>query len=158
MAKGGRSKKAEVPELPALGEALELMRVLWSVANALETRSLAMKRELGVSGPQRLVIRLVGRFPGITPTALAEMLCVHPSTLSTQLKRLEKRKLIARRFDVTDRRRAFLCLTRAGEALNVPSPNTVEAGIESLLATSAAREIAQTKRFLSRLADTIRAR
>ena len=49
-----------------LGAVLEFMRSLWGVNHALESRSRRMKVRYGVTGPERMVVRLVGRFPGIS--------------------------------------------------------------------------------------------
>jgi DNA-binding MarR family transcriptional regulator len=38
--------------------------------------------EVGVTGPQRLVLRVVGLFPGMSAGELATVLRVHPSTLT----------------------------------------------------------------------------
>jgi DNA-binding MarR family transcriptional regulator len=140
-----------------LGEVLDFLSVLWATAHSLETRSLRMQRTIGVSWPQRLVLRLIGRFPNITSSALAEILCVTRGTLSLQLKRLEERGLLKRRTDTKDRRRAFLTLTAAGRALNIPAPSTVEAEVAQLLARSSASDIAKTKRVLNDLAKRLSA-
>ena len=43
-----------------LGRVLEFMRVLWAVDHALQSTSKWMEVRLGVTGPQRLVIRMIG--------------------------------------------------------------------------------------------------
>ena len=104
---------------PALGEVLDFMRVIWEVSHALERTSRRMESTLGVTGPQRLVIRLVGRFPGIPAGHLARLLHVHPSTLTGIVKRLESQGLVRRRPDPRDRRRSLLGLTDKGRTLDV---------------------------------------
>ena len=71
----------ERPQPPKLGRALDFMRSLWALDHALQSRSKAMAAALGVTGPQRMVVRLVGRFPDIAAGSLAELLMIHPSTL-----------------------------------------------------------------------------
>jgi DNA-binding MarR family transcriptional regulator len=95
-------------ELPPLGEVLEFLRLIWAVHHGLEKTSKKMDVRLGVTGPQRLVVRIVGRFPGIPAGRLAQILHVHPSTLTGVLKRLERRGFIERRPDPRDARRASL--------------------------------------------------
>ena len=46
-----------------LGETVEFLRLVWAVDHALQTTSKRMARSLGVTGPQRLVVRIVGRVP-----------------------------------------------------------------------------------------------
>src|SRR5258708_17032792 len=74
---------------PALGAVLDFMRLLWAVDHALQSSSKRMEATYGITGPQRLVVRIVGRFPGIAAGRAAEVLHVHPSTLTGILKRLE---------------------------------------------------------------------
>jgi len=59
------SGRVDTDPAPSLGPVLEFLRVLWQVDHALQRRSKRMARELGLTGPQRLVLRLVGRFPGL---------------------------------------------------------------------------------------------
>ena len=76
--------------MPPLGEQLEFMRLLWAIDHGLQTRSKRMAAALGVTGPQRLVIRIVGRFPGVSAGQLARILHLDPSTLTGILRRLER--------------------------------------------------------------------
>ena len=61
-----------------------------------------MKKRLGVTGPERLFIRIVGQQPGLTPREIARALRVHPSSVSVLIKRLEGRCLIARGTNPSD--------------------------------------------------------
>ena len=68
----------------------------------------AWRSELGVTGMQRVVIRLIGRFPSVTAGRLAELLHVHPSTLTGVLKRVVERGFVHRERDAHGRaHRAF---------------------------------------------------
>lgn len=118
---------------PALGEVLDFMRVVWNVHHALQQTSKRMQKTIGVTGPQRLVIRIVGRFPGISSGNLAALLHVHPSTLTGVLKRLERQKLLRRRVDPRDGRRVLLSLTDKGRGLDVSTAGTVEAAVQRAL-------------------------
>lgn len=120
--------------LPPLGDALELLRILWGLDHALQSASKRMEASLGVSGPQRMVIRIVGRFPGMSAGRLAEILQLHPSSVTGILKRLDRKALITRRPDPRDRRRAYLGLTGKGRKLDMSSDGTVEAAIVAALA------------------------
>jgi hypothetical protein len=73
----GHSSADESQE-PASGEALEVMRMLWAMENRLNSTSKLMASTLGVTGPQRLVVRLVGLFPGIHVGRLAHILRLNP--------------------------------------------------------------------------------
>src|SRR2546423_13563777 len=82
----------ETPEMddgkgPPLGAVLDFMRLLWALDHALQSASKRMESNFGMTGPQRLVMRIVGRFPGIAAGRVAQILHVHPSTLTGILKR-----------------------------------------------------------------------
>jgi DNA-binding MarR family transcriptional regulator len=137
---------------PGLGEILEFMRLLWAVDHALQTRSKRMAATLGVTGPQRFVIRIVGRFPGISAGQLAEILHLHPSTLTGILRRLERAGLLTRRRDRRDGRRAMLGLSAAGRRLETRTGGTIEAVMQAVLAKLPRREVRFTREVLSALA------
>lgn len=141
--------------VPELGEALDFLRTLWELDHALQTASKTMARKLGVTGPQRLVLRIVGRFPQLSPGQLAEILHLHPSTLTGILKRLERRGLLARRKDPRDRRRVFLGLTPQGRRLDVSRSHTVEAVLERLYAKLPPEEARTTRATLRALAEAL---
>lgn len=144
-----RIRAIDPPEDTALGKVLGFMRVLWALDHALQTLSKRMAATMDVTGPQRLVLRILGRQPGASAGALADVLKLHPSTLTGILRRLEERELVARESDPTDRRRAVLRLTRAGERLNSERAGTVENAIRRALGKVSPDDLATTERVLS---------
>lgn len=110
---------------------------------------------MGLTGPQRLVVRLVGQYPGITAGGLAEILHVHPSTLTGVMKRLQKRGIVERRSDPLDARKALLFLTEAGRALNVPSVGTVESAVERALSRVPKARLEGARDVLTTLAEEL---
>src|SRR5579864_2525298 len=78
---------------PTLGATLEFMRLLWALDHVLHKRSKWMARRYGVTGPQRLALRVIGREPDVSAGRLAGILKVHPSTLTGILQRVERRGL-----------------------------------------------------------------
>src|SRR2546430_13387725 len=111
---------------PPLGGVLDFLRLLWAVDHAMQSASKRMESNFGMTGPQRLVMRIVGRFPGIAAGRVAEILHVHPSTLTGILKRLESRGLLQRRTDPRDARRALFMLTPKGRKLDTVRTGIVE--------------------------------
>lgn len=138
-----------------LGDVFELIRLVWAIDHGLQSTSKRMELTLGITGPQRLVIRLLGRFPGVTAGQLAEVLRVHPSTVTGILKRLQRRGLISRRLDPADARRVFLGLTPAGRKLDVASGGTVESAIEEALRGIPAPRIAAARAVLTSIAEAL---
>jgi DNA-binding MarR family transcriptional regulator len=132
-----------------LGPVLQFMRALWALDHALQSASKRMETNHGVTAPQRLVVRIVGRFPGISAGEVAEILHLHPSTLTGVLKRLEARGMVARRADPRDGRRALLSLTARGRRVDDLRTVTVEASVRRVLrgvpraSVRAARELAE---------------
>jgi MarR family transcriptional regulator, organic hydroperoxide resistance regulator len=137
--------------MPALDNVLQFMQLLWALVHAMEKASKRMKDEVGVTGPQRLVLRVVGLRPGLSAGEVAEILHVHPSTLTGVLSRLVAERLLRRTVDPTDRRRAVLELTAAGERINAVSRGTVEAAVAAALAHVPDRDRAATRRVLTRM-------
>ncbi len=137
---------------PHLGGALEFMRAVWALDHALSTLSRAMETRLGLTGPQRLVVRVVGRVPGISAGGLAAILHLDPSTLTGHLHRLAHAGLIERKQSTVDRRRVELRLTPAGRRLDVATPGTVEAALTQVFAAFGAGDLALARRVLACLA------
>jgi MarR family transcriptional regulator, organic hydroperoxide resistance regulator len=79
-----------------LDDTLDFMRLLWSIEHGLQKRSKRMKAEHGITGPQRLVVRVVSQFPGISAGDLARLVKLHPSTITGILQRLVAARLIRR--------------------------------------------------------------
>jgi DNA-binding MarR family transcriptional regulator len=131
-----------------LGEVLDFMRLLWALDHALHKTSKVMKARVGVTGPQRLAIRLIARFPGIAPGQLAELLFVHPSTLTGVVKRLESRGYVRRRPDPGDGRRSFLDLTEKGRRVDSATAGTVESAVAQVISRAPRRRLSEARELL----------
>ncbi|GEJ57133.1 MarR family winged helix-turn-helix transcriptional regulator [Anaeromyxobacter diazotrophicus] len=139
------------------GPALSFLRALWELNHTLESASRAMKRHLGVTGPERLFIRIVGQIPGITPAAVAEILHLDRSSVTPLLKRVERRRLVRRDRDAADGRSFHLTLTPAGERIDALQTGTIEAAVGAAIAATAARDVDVTARTLGHVAGRLRA-
>jgi DNA-binding MarR family transcriptional regulator len=128
------------------------MRLLWAVVHGLEKTSKRMVGEIGVTGPQRLVLRAVGLFPGASAGDLSALLHLHPSTLTGVLQRLSAQGLLERVADPLDRRRAVLRLTRSGARTNFVTRGTVEAAVAAVLSRTSAADRRRTQVVLEALA------
>jgi len=150
--RSGSHQPNQQEPVPSLGLVLDFMRVLWAVDHGLHSASKRMEANLGVTGLQRFAIRMLGRFPTISAGRLAELLFVHPSTLTGVLRRLEERGYIVRRADPNDARRALFALTPEGRALNSLQSGTVEAAVRRALAGVSERKLAATREVLEAVA------
>jgi DNA-binding MarR family transcriptional regulator len=138
-----------------LDETLQFMRELWAAVHALQKASKRMNRQMGITGPQRLVLRVVGLSPGISAGGLARVLHLHPSTLTGVLKRLEQQQLLSRVADAADGRRSVLQLTARGVRLNLASAGTVEAAVRRVLAAAPTEARRSAQAMLSALAERL---
>ncbi len=134
-----------------LGSVLDFMRVLWGLDHHLVRVSKSMRTRYGVTGPQRHVVRIVGRFPGISAGELADVLHLHPSTLTGVLQRLVARGLLERTPDPRDARRALFRLTARGSRLDRLKTGTAEAKVSAALRQLSPRDVATTERVLKAL-------
>lgn len=104
----------------------DLLPLLWEAGHALQAMSRHMERHMGISGPQRLVLREVARRPDIQPGELATLIGVHPSTVTGLVDRLVERGLLLREQREDDRRSSRLRVTDVGQRLLVARGVTVE--------------------------------
>ena len=135
------TKQADSTASYPLGPALDFLQRLWQLNHALEKVSSGMEMRLGVTAQQRLILRCVGKYPGMTASQLASLLHVDAGTVSASLRRLESRGLLERRRDPRDKRRASLGLTAKGRALDHPAGGTVENAVGRLLDGARAEEL-----------------
>src|SRR3954447_18118515 len=126
-------RRAPREERFQLDPILDFMRLLWSVEHGLQRMSKRMEGELGITGPQRLVLRVIGQFPELSAGELAHIVQLHPSTITGILQRLAKRGLIERKRDPADSRRARLRLRPPALAFTKVSTSTVERPVTEAL-------------------------
>lgn len=145
------------PQQAPVRDVLEFLPLLWAVDHDIQTVSKGMAKRLGVTGPQRMVVRISGRFPGLTAGKLAQILHVHPSTLTGILARLDRAGIIERRPDPRDRRIVQIGLTPIGRALNVRTQGTVEDAVQRALAVMDPRDVQATRTFMTTLRRELQA-
>lgn len=127
------------------------MRLLWGLDAALDGASVRLRDRYGVTGPERLVLRIVGVRPDISAGELAEVLVAHPSTLSGTLRALDKKGLIARHSDPRDARRAQLRLTGRGARIDTLRSGTVEQAVQRIMNRQSEQDLATTRAVLEAL-------
>ncbi len=149
-----RRRRADADETDA---ALEFMRLMWAVDHQLQSVSKRMLGRLGLTAPQRLALRFIGRQPGLTASVLAGLLHLDPGTITGIVKRLEQGGLITRERNAGDTRLMHLTLTAQGRALNRRRRGTVEAAVCRVLASVGTEEVAATAAVLKRLAAELAA-
>lgn len=138
-----------------LGPVLDFMQLLWGLQHGLESRSKRMEASAGVTAPQRMVLRILGKRPRSTAGSVAKLLRVHPSTLTGVLRRLEERGLVKREEDANDRRRALFTLTKAGAAADKDKSASVEGSVKKALRRLSDNQVKAASDVLRTLADEL---
>lgn len=141
-----------------LEPALDFMQHLWQLNHALERLSMQMEKELGVTAQQRLFVRCIGRYPGMSATQLAGVLHLDRGTVSVSLRRLMSKGLIVGKRDKDDARRVSLMLTAKGKKLDRPDTRTVEDAVNLLLKSMGPAKVSTTKGCLGALSDAVLAK
>lgn len=137
-----------------LGPTFEFLRSFWRLNHTLERLSRRMEAAWGVTAQQRLIIRCVGKYPGMTASQLARQLHLDAGTVSTTLGRLERKGLLERRRAARDRRRLTLGLTAGGRTVDAVA-GTLEGAVDVLLLTASSEDVACTRRLLERLTNLL---
>jgi DNA-binding MarR family transcriptional regulator len=151
-----QGRRVSAPPTPGagtvrLGDTLEFMRLIWGISHGLQSISKRMEAELGITGPQRLAVRILGRYPGMSAGELASILRLHPSTLTGVLRRLEDRRALERMRSDRDRRQTRFRLTAAGRAIDRRRLGTVEHAVDRLLSRLEPEKIAAAEEVLAAL-------
>ena len=119
-----------------LTDAARAMDSLRRVVHALRTATRASEHAFGLSGAQLFVLRQLSVRPGQSLSDLAARTRTTQSSVSEVVARLVGRDLVSREPSRSDRRRAVLSLSTAGEAILANAPETIQErllrGFESL--------------------------
>jgi len=132
------------------------LRLLWSLDHELRSMSKRMEARHGVTGPQRFALRMLGLAPGLGAGDLAELLQLHPSTLTGILQRLEASGLVRRATDPRDTRRISLQLTPAGRKIDTLQAGTVEVAVRRALRKRRKKELDGARAVLVSLVAELR--
>ena len=136
---------------------LEFIRSMWSVDHELQRVSKRMVGRMGLTAPQRLAVRFIGRNAGLTLGTLAELLHMHPGTVTGIVRRLEEDGLVEQTRDAADTRRRHLSLTAKGRRIDRTRKGTVEAAVRRAVGELSPREFAIASRAMDLLARNLAA-
>lgn len=139
----------------AVTTTLAFLRSLWAVDHGLRSLSKQMQAAIGVTGPQRLVLRMLGRLPPVMPSELADILHLDRSTVTGLLERLAKQRLIIRRPHPEDGRSVLVALSARGQLLDRDTPGTVEARVQRALSSVSRADVDAAIRVLDAVAGEL---
>ena len=104
----------------------ELLVALRRVIRAIDLRSKQLSRDIGLTGPQLMIMQNIANKPGIMVREIAESINLSPATVTNILDRLETRELTTRIRSTTDKRRVGVFLTDKGEVILQAAPRPLQ--------------------------------
>jgi MarR family transcriptional regulator, organic hydroperoxide resistance regulator len=134
---------------------IDMLQVMWAMDHAMHARSKRMQRTLGITGPQRAVLRKLNEIGSIAHNALAHSVHLHPSTLTGILQRLEAAAFVTRERDEKDSRKRVITLTPGGRKLARRLPGSLEYIVAGVFSQSTLREIDCAMALLQRLTEAL---
>jgi DNA-binding MarR family transcriptional regulator len=140
---------------PPLDSTLDFLRLLWSIEHRLQSASKRMEAQLGITGPQRLVLKVIDQYPGISATEVANIVRLHPSTITGILQRLSTKGLLLRARDPIDTRRVRLRVQPAAKKFTRRAKGTVEGAVERALKRVPAGSVRAARDVLAAIAGSL---
>jgi DNA-binding MarR family transcriptional regulator len=148
-------RRTSHPDSRPLDPTLDFLRLLWSIEHNLQSTSKMMRSRLGITGPQRLVLRVIAQFPGISAKDVAHLVRLHPSTVTGILQRLQRKRLVLRAYDPIDTRRVRLRVLASARRFIRPSPETAEHAVERALRRLPAASVDAARTVLAAIATSL---
>jgi DNA-binding MarR family transcriptional regulator len=121
------------------------------ITKAIHEFSKAVDREFGITGPQLWAMRTISETGSCSAGDLASRLCVHPSTITGVIQRLEDKRLIDRQKRADDRRAVVLTLTPAGKKLLERAPHPAQGQLVNALAQFPPEDVAKLRAMLDHI-------
>ena len=139
-----------------LDDTLEFIRVLWALDESLQILSRRMELRLGVTGPQRMVLRLISRFPGIPASVISQILKLHSSTVNNAVHSLEAKGHLVRIITEEDGPSGILELTESGLAIAKPQDRTIESAVRAFVQGRPGDYLNQARKVLDQLSRKLK--
>ena len=92
----------------------ELLVALRKIIRAIGMRSRQLSKEVGLTGPQLMILQKVGKQTGVMVREIAEDINLSSATVTNILDRMEARNLVERIRSTTDKRKVGVSLTHEG--------------------------------------------
>ena len=135
-----------------IDEPLALLRAVWDLDHRLQSQSKRMRARIGVTGPQRLVLRTLLTVPDATPSAIARSLYFDRSTVTVILRSLERAKLVQKAPHATDKRAISLIMTPKGRRIAEQRTGTIESLFRRVVTRLPDRDVKAARRVLEAIA------
>ena len=133
----------------------EIIRALRRILRRVSTSSRLLAKSTGLSVPELLCLRAVGRRTPeeATLAVLADDIQLSRSTTSNLIDRLVRAELLSRTRSERDRRRVFLELTALGRSRIQTTPTPLQENVQQRLGAASPEERSEIHRALIRLCD-----
>lgn len=100
----------------------ELLVALRKVIRAIDLRSKQLNKDVGLTGPQLLLMQTISNEPGIMVRQIADNINLSPATVTSILDRLETKQYVQRIRSTEDKRRVGVFLTEQGKVILQDAP------------------------------------
>lgn len=100
----------------------ELLVALRKVIRAIDLRSKQLNKDVGLTGPQLLVMQNIENDPGIMVRQVADNINLSSATVTSILDRLETKQHVQRIRSTEDKRRVGVFLTEQGKLVMKDAP------------------------------------
>ena len=100
----------------------ELLVALRKVIRAIDLRSKQLNKDVGLTGPQLLLMQTISNEPGVMVRQIADNINLSPATVTSILDRLETKQFVKRVRSTEDKRRVEVFLTEQGKVILQDAP------------------------------------
>jgi DNA-binding MarR family transcriptional regulator len=146
------SNPSSLPDIQGVVQSLR------RITKAIHEFSKAVDREFGITGPQLWAMTTINESGGCSAGDVAARLCVHPSTITGIIQRLEDKRLIDRQKRPDDRRAVVLTLTAAGKKLLERAPHPAQGQLVTALRDFAPEDVAKLRGMLDQIVEAMELR
>ncbi|ALC17258.1 transcriptional regulator, TrmB [Desulfuromonas soudanensis] len=147
-----------VPQIPKGSYELRILQSLRQIIRAIEIHSHKLVQDYQITGPQLNCLLALQEHESLTPTALAHIVYLSPSTIVGIVDRLEEKGLVDRSRSSRDRRQVQITITAAGRELTTSAPSPLQETLVERLRALPETEQVTIIRALEKVADLMDAR
>jgi len=104
----------------------DILRSLRRISRAIDIHSRNLATKFGLTGPQLVVLRLLGQRGPMKPSEIAIQVALSQATITGIVDRLTARQLVTRERNAKDRRLVTVTITEAGRALTQQAPSPLQ--------------------------------
>lgn len=131
----------------------ELLIALRKIIRSIDMRSRELNKQVGLTGPQLLILQKVGKQPGVMVREIAEDITLSAATVTSILDRMESRDLVKRVRSTEDKRRVGVFLTDHGTVSLASAPMPLQEHFREHFSNLEEWEQSQMVATLQRLAS-----